>query len=266
MYEATLVSDDTPFDRFLEGDKAAMSPLAQRGLELFLSQTRGRCINCHGGPELTDATVTRAKTNRLRRREGNIIDFGFNNIGVRPTLEDVGLGGVDRSPAQRPLSVAALAFRGEFVDPSLSPPIGPGDTLGSDGAFKVPGLRNVELTAPYFHNGGQLTLRQVIDFYSRGGDFQPIEARDGTEISPLTTLKLTEAEKDAFEAFLLALTDERVRHRRAPFDHPQLFVPDGHFGDQNVVFDFGTGAALDAFREIPAVGRRGGKPLPNFLE
>ena len=40
-----------------------------------------------------------------------------------------------------------------------------------DGAFKVPNLRNVTLTAPFFHNGGQLTLEQVVEFYNRGGDF-----------------------------------------------------------------------------------------------
>jgi hypothetical protein len=40
-----------------------------------------------------------------------------------------------------------------------------------DGAFKAPPLRNVELTGPYFHTGSYLTLRQVVDFYERGGDF-----------------------------------------------------------------------------------------------
>ena len=39
-----------------------------------------------------------------------------------------------------------------------------------DGAFKVPSLRNIELTGPYFHNGGSATLEQVIEFYNRGGD------------------------------------------------------------------------------------------------
>src|SRR5881398_2761029 len=39
------------------------------------------------------------------------------------------------------------------------------------GSFKAPQLREVELTGPYFHNGGKLTLRQVVDFYVRGGDF-----------------------------------------------------------------------------------------------
>jgi hypothetical protein len=40
-----------------------------------------------------------------------------------------------------------------------------------NGAFKAPGLRNVELTGPFFHTGSFLTLRQVVDFYFEGGDF-----------------------------------------------------------------------------------------------
>ena len=47
-----------------------------------------------------------------------------------------------------------------------------------DGAFKAPPLRNVELTGPYFHTGSYLTLRQVVDFYMRGGDFPITNAED----------------------------------------------------------------------------------------
>ena len=43
--------------------------------------------------------------------------------------------------------------------------------VGGMGGAKVPGLRNVELTGPYFHNGGKVTLRQVVNFYAHGGDF-----------------------------------------------------------------------------------------------
>ena len=46
----------------------------------------------------------------------------------------------------------------------------PGTPLAADGTFKIPGLRNVELTAPYFHNGGELTLLDVVNFYARGGN------------------------------------------------------------------------------------------------
>jgi cytochrome c peroxidase len=263
MYEATLVADDTPFDRLRDGDPSAFTDQEMHGLQLFADTVRVRCINCHGGAELTDASVAKVTALRLRRREGNIIDRGFNNIGVRPTFEDLGLG-IGDAITQRPLSEARLAAQGLFFDPTLSPPVGPSDIVGIDGAFKVPGIRNVALTGPYFHNGGQVSLRQVIEFYSRGGDFQPIVGRDGT-ISPLGTPNLTEAEKEALVAFMRALTDDRVRFERAPFDHPELMVPDGHPGDENHVTNRGNGTATDAFRNIPAVGRNGGPALSSFL-
>ena len=65
----------------------------------------------------------------------------------------------------------------------------------------------------------------------------------------------------------VALTDERVRYRRAPFDHPQLFVPNGHQGDHMSSTDAdGDGRADDRMIEIRAVGADGGPPLPGFLE
>ena len=122
----------------------------------------------------------------------------------------------------------------------------------------MPGLRNVELTAPYFHNGGYLTLQQVVELYNRGGDFRAQ--------SILSPLGLTDAEKSDLVAFLTALTDERVRLEKAPFDHPQLFVPNGHPGNTTSVTDDGTGKATDNLLEIPAVGRKGGKGTSNFLQ
>jgi hypothetical protein len=124
----------------------------------------------------------------------------------------------------------------------------------------------VELTAPYFHTGGLATLRQVLEFYSRGGDAVPIHSTDGAlVIAPLNVLNSTPSEIEAFEAWLLSLTDERVRTRRAPFDHPQLLVPNGHLGDGTFVPSV-LGVALDRFLEVPAVGRNGGPPLRRFLE
>lgn len=266
LYEATLVSNDTPYDRFMEGNPNALTEQQKRGLAIFLGQDErnggGRCINCHSGSEFTDASVSKVTSKPLRRREGNIIDRGFNNIGVRPTFEDLGVG--DNDPFGNPLSQARLAVQGKFNDPSLSPPLNSSDIVGADGGFKTPGLRNVELTAPYFHNGGQLTLRQTIDFYSRGGDFQPIFGRDG-QIQPLATLNQNEEGKEALVGFLKALTDERVRYQKAPFDHPQLYVPNGHPGNGTAVTDDGTGKATVELRQIPPVGRNGGAPLQNFL-
>src|SRR4028119_2467332 len=101
-----------------------------------------------------------------------VYDNAFYNIGVLPTLEDLGVGGKD--PFGNPLSESRLAAQGRFesllnATPNIA--VDPNERITADGAFKTPGLRNIELTGPYFHNGGQLTLRQVVDFYNRGGDF-----------------------------------------------------------------------------------------------
>jgi len=116
---------------------------------------------------------------------GNTVQgTSFANIGVRPVEEDGG------------------------VQPE------------NKGKFKVPTLRNVELTGPYFHTGGYLTLRQVVNFYSRGGDNPNKE----TEID---ALGLTPDQENDLVAFLLTLTDDRVRCERAPFDRPAIDVPNG---------------------------------------
>jgi hypothetical protein len=188
-----------------------------------------------------------------RLREGQDIDRGYNNIGVRPTLDDIGVGGADAFG--NPLSVTRRL-----------PPSGRFSAV--DGAFKAPGLRNVELTAPYFHNGGYLTLESVVAFYSRGGDFAPLLAVDGTAIQPLSVPVMSAAEQAAVVAFLKTLTDERVRYQRAPFDHPELMVPDGQVYDETrtVADPSRPNQALDWTRVIPAVGRQGGAPLPLFLQ
>jgi hypothetical protein len=138
-----------------------------------------------------------------------------------------------------------------------------------DGAFKTPSLRNVELTGPYFHNGGQLTLMQVVDFYDRGGDFH--EANIANLDPFLRRLNLTPVEMTGIVDFLHALTDERVRQESAPFDHPQLFVAAGHTNaiEGNPKRHQGSPAATK-FREIPAVGApgraaQGLEPLRPFL-
>lgn len=246
MYEATLVADDSPFDRFMDGDPTAISPQAIAGVDLFRNQRRGQCITCHEGAELTGASVRQVRASPTRIRDGQAVDRGFNNIGVLRTLEDLGLG------AQDPLGNWLSTVK------RLTPP--PPEPIVVDGAFKVPGLRNVELTAPYFHTGGHRTLRDVVEFYSRGGDSHTgMVTLDGVEISTLEVFTFTEEELQALEAFLRSLTDERVRYQRAPFDHPQIFIPNG-------VGTPGGWTPGDRFVEIPAVGRHGGTPSPRFLE
>jgi cytochrome c peroxidase len=135
--------------------------------------------------------------------------------------------------------------------------------VATQGFFKIPMLRNVELTGPYMHNGGMATLAQVIEFYSRGGNSDEIR---NPGLHPFVSqLALSPQERSDLEAFLRTLTDERVRWERAPFDHPSLRIPDGHVeieGELEVTPLPGRTAPLgtDAFLEIPAVGRDGRTP------
>jgi cytochrome c peroxidase len=240
-YEATLISDDTPFDRFREGDANALTEEQKLGLTVFLN--KGRCIVCHSGAELTSAAVSQVTSKGTVElellRNGMIVkhDTGFFNTGVRPN-EDLGLGD---SSFQPPLP---------FAPPAL-------------GYFKTPGIRNVELTGPFFHNGGQGTLADVVEFYDRGGDFENPQV----DVN-ITALNLTEEEDDALAEFMLALTDDRVRYERAPFDHPQLCVPNGSPGNATQIAQYGpNGYGRDSLLEIPAVGATGEKfPLQTFEE
>lgn len=236
-YEATLVSDDSRFDRAYENpnDPAAqLTAQEEHGKAVFV---QGECVACHSGSEFTAASVNHVLNagdrpnsskyiERMMMGDGGVAlyDAGFYNIGVRATVEDRGVGGTD--PYGFPLSFARNAkmnandpanFFGGNETPnlsSLSPdpiqtnsalfdtatgciswnpltvdpftnylcgdsPVVSDERDAVDGAFKAPSLRNVELTGPYFHNGGQATLEQVIHFYNRGGDRKDFHQKDG---------------------------------------------------------------------------------------
>ena len=188
-YERTQFSFDSPFDHFTAGEKNAISESAKQGWNLF--NTRARCNKCHAlTEEKRDATY--------------FTDNDFHNIGI----------GIIRH------NVVALACRAEQL-------INSGDKTAIDHAaiqtdmsaigrflitkkdadiasFKTPDLRNVLITAPYFHDGSQETLWDVMDHYNKGdgihnpyldGDMQP--------------LALTEGEIDDVVAFLASLTSSQ---------------------------------------------------------
>ncbi len=117
------------------------------------------------------------------------------------------------------------------------------------GAFKVPSLRNVELTGPYMHNGSLLTLEQVVDFYFRGGNFQNPE-HFAKLVFPQPN-RIDAQQKADLIAFLKSLTDERVRWEKAPFDHPELAIPHGHDTMANGKL------ATDLMLTLPAIGKQG---------
>jgi cytochrome c peroxidase len=263
-------------------------PLTQgqlRGLHLF--QGKAGCVVCHGGPELSNAsvgTVTGFPVERMIMEDDSarVYDTGYYHIGVRPAAEDGGLAGTD-PVAGLPLSQAELmrqhacdggyemalvpGRRGDGIAPS---PMNCSDDIARGGFFKAPQLRNVALTAPYFHNGSQLTLEQVVEFYNRGGDFNTVE--EVKYMDPdIELLGLTAQEKIDLVDFLRnGLTDPRTVAQAAPFDHPQLFTPNGHPQSANgypITPDpKHPDRATDQLMEVPAVGAKGGKPLPTFLE
>jgi hypothetical protein len=220
-----------------------------------------------------------------------IYDNGFYNIGVTPAGSDVGAGGAD--PWGNPLSFAREfknMLKGVFapdaythsLDPCLWQVVSGCSTLRSpdtrdavDGSFKTPTLRNVELTGPYFHNGGYATLEQVVDFYNRGGNKRGTANGDTTGYginasnfdSDVLPMGLSDAEKAALVAFLKSLTDDRVRYEKAPFDHPSLKVPSGHKGDNVSVQSTDGVKAIDEFLTLPAVGAAGlAAPIKPFQQ
>ena len=116
-------------------------------------------------------------------------DQNFHNIGVRPQLEDRGRGGITGN-------------------------------ANDNGRFKTPSLRNVELRAPYMHNGRFQTLEDVVEFYNRGGDFNA--PNKDQRVRPLN---LTTEQKADLVAFLKRpMTDPRVRDELPPFDRPELYT------------------------------------------
>lgn len=149
-FQRTLISDDSPYDRFVASDASTLTEQQQRGMDLFFSE-RTHCGECHQPPLLANET--------------------FRVIGVES--EDPGRAGVSEQ--------------------------------GLYGAFKVPSLRNVALTAPYMHAGQFATLEEVVQFYADGAG----RAHDFPRVDPLLKgFDLTTDEKADLVAFLHALTDE----------------------------------------------------------
>ena len=306
-YESLLISDDSPFDRTANGDANGMSEEAQAGQVVFMN--KGGCIGCHFGPAFSSATITSASGPKPKLIEhmqmGNgyraLYDAGYYNIGVRPTTEDIGVGATD--PYGFDLSYTRqykwqlLGQPNKSVDrfdptpckwvvqfwPCADVPTGTDPMTSArdttDGSFKAPILRNVGLTPPYFHNGGQATLKDVVRFYNRGGDRRgglemdtsghpsptPFGHINRTNLSPdigemdsefpgqNNALNLTEQEMDYLVQFLLSLTDDRVACHSGVFDHPELPLV---MGQEDVPVGR-TNVARDIIRILPAVGKTG---------
>ncbi len=130
-------------------------------------------------------------------------------------------------------------------------------------------LRNVELTGPYFHNGSIATLQQVVEFYSRGGNFASTNIDNlDANIREIGKLQNNPTNQRQVVDFLVSLTDERVRFNRAPFDHPELVLNQGASGGElSLLADLNiAGQSADATIDLPATGAGGqATPVASFL-
>lgn len=176
-YMRELVARDAPFDRFVAGDRQAISPAAKRGLRLFLAH----CERCHRGPHFADD--------------------GFHVLGVAQFgahVPEVDLGRYTDVP---PLVASSFNRGGPHSDAPAALALAHSDDLR--GRFRTPTLRNVAVTAPYMHAGQFATLSAVVAFYNIGGGNV-----DGVVKDPeLTRLGLTPTQQAELVAFMETLTD-----------------------------------------------------------
>jgi cytochrome c peroxidase len=185
-YERTQLAFDSPFDHFIAGDKNAIGPSAKRGWGIF--NTRGRCNKCHA---LTDAKpdVTYFTDNDYHNIGIGIVRH--NVVALARQAEQLVNSGdpeaIDRAAIQTDMSAL-----GRYLISKKESDIA---------SFKTPNLRNVLITGPYFHDGSQETLWDVMDHYNKGDGLQnPYLDED---IQPLA---LKEADIDDVVAFLASLT------------------------------------------------------------
>lgn len=168
-FQRTLISANSPFDRFSRGDGSAISEAAKRGSTLFQSE-KFECFHCHVAPLFTDHATWIGKpfTDRPYHNTGL---YDVDGAGAYP-FPNTGVEAITKSAADM-------------------------------GRFKAPSLRNIAVTAPYMHDGSIATLEEVLDHYVAGGrTASPIK-------DPLLVpLVVTAEERADVVAFLESLTDE----------------------------------------------------------
>ncbi|WP_217696649.1 cytochrome-c peroxidase [Photobacterium proteolyticum] len=237
-YERTLLSGESKFDKFARGE-VELTEDEEEGFNRFLSGGT-RCNECHDGPLFTTATlefqlVEPIEAMRMVNSVDNgLYDSGFYNVGIRPAEEDLGRG---RQDLPGPIALSSQSNAGnDMLWPNLPLVSADEGKASVKGHMKTPTLRNIELTAPYFHNGKYLTLEDVVAFYARGSDFPNSEDLDpGVRVIGQLIGKPERQAKIA--AWMRTLTDERIRYRSAPFDHPELPIPNGHKMENGQIID-----------------------------
>lgn len=182
-FERTIVSDpkQVPFDRYMKGDKKALSDSALRGKALY--EGKANCISCHNGPLAADQR--------------------FYSLGVpeNEVFKTEPLYQITHRWEHYQKGITETGYRGADLDMGLYYQTKNPKDIGK---FRTPSLRELKYTAPYMHNGIFYTLDEVVDFYNVGG------GTTGPNKSPLIKpLGLNDAEKKDLVAFLEALSMDK---------------------------------------------------------
>lgn len=178
-FQRTLLSFDSPYDRYLRGEKTSFGESEKRGMQLFFSE-KAECFHCHGGFNFSDSARHENDNTPAQRFHNN----GLYNVDGRGAYPKSDRGLYDLTANKNDM-----------------------------GKFKAPTLRNIELTAPYMHDGSIATLEAVVDHYISGGR----DIREGPNtgfgsINPFKSefvpgLTLTTQERADLLNFLRSLTD-----------------------------------------------------------
>lgn len=183
-YTRTLISRDAPFDRYVAGDRGAISAAAKRGLRTFLA----KCAGCHSGPLMTDND--------------------FHAIGVPQTGPNVPATDLGRYQDVPPLLASPFNTAGIYNDdPAVNRVAGLAQADSQRAAFRTKGLRGVAASGPYMHAGQLATLADVVAFYNAGGGEVPAGATKDPRIVPLDLDAGAQAD---LVAFLETLTGQSV--------------------------------------------------------
>ena len=198
-FERTLVSGNSPFDRYyFKGQMDAMTEAQIRGFNLFIGQ--GRCVSCH----------------TIEQDHALFIDGRFHNIGV-------GINQIQQDVPRLTQAFLEAKNKGGNVDVMVlsdkkSSELGRfvvTDELNQIGAFKTPTLRNVELTAPFMHDGSLKTLKDVMIHYNNGGVTKAGDHVNDFLSGGIRPLNLTDAQLDDLVEFMKALTSSKLSPNQA---------------------------------------------------
>ena len=180
-FQRSLVSFNSPYDRYrYQREADAISAAAKRGEKLFNSE-RLECFHCHGGINFSDS---------IKHENLAFTETAFHNTGL------YNIDGEGSYPPQN-TGINEITHKPEDM-----------------GRFKAPSLRNIALTAPYMHDGSIATLREAIAHYRAGGrtitagEYAGVGSANPYKSGFIKGFEITESEIDDLIAFLESLTDE----------------------------------------------------------